>query len=507
MSIPLSGHSMDRVPGTTQLLVAGGESITNLTASPIMIYQTSNPNPSWTSLLLSPSNNVTTPAGSFHRLYHASITTGKSGMLLHGGYRTTSANGTVVSSLVTLKPSKNSDVIEPRVTEPVSLALNAPALARHSMTLTSDGRAIILGGINPQGLLSNLTMAYVMDTQASNATWTMIPLQGKAPDPRMEFTAVMVNATTLLLYGGTDDFKSAFWVTFYLDLPTWSWSSPKSHGIIPRRWGHTATMVGNIMVVAFGLTSRQKPDNTCVVLLDTKTNTWIPQFTPKSMTVTDPDNNNNDQNDGSKGGLSVGGVLGLAFIVTLAIIGVTFWLLVRRKKRKTRNTIARENLDQATPKSANRSRRVHFKMSAIFSACFGGLISKDNNKSRSRSGSWSKSESKRYSEFSLRSHQPTSVLEQMAQLGHPTPANLGYPDLVVLHGTKLTPISNYDYPNQACAHTEKARNGHETQIVFHDFTPSQKEAFGLVQEQERRRQLQEQPKSELLRISDDDDYR
>lgn len=91
-----------------------------------------------------------------------------------------------------------------------------------------------------------------MDTQSAEASWKEVPLLGKAPDPRMAFSTVMVNSTTLLLYGGTDDFKSAFWVTFYLDLPTWTWSSPEAQGTIPRRWGHTATMVGKTMVVVFG---------------------------------------------------------------------------------------------------------------------------------------------------------------------------------------------------------------------------------------------------------------
>ncbi|KAF9432715.1 Adagio protein 3 [Entomortierella beljakovae] len=223
---------MDRVPGTTQLLVAGGESNTNLTISPILIYQTSDNNP--------------------------------------------------MSTLTTLKLISNSNSIQPQNTAPVSLAKNPPALARHTMTLTSSGQAIILGGITSQGVLSNLTTAYVMDTQAKEAEWKAIPLQGKAPNPRIGFSTVMVNTTTLLVFGGTPDFKSAYWVTFYLDLPTWTWSSPTPQGDLPHRWGHTSTMVGNIMVVTFGLSFRQSPDKTSVALLDTTTNTWISQFTPLS---------------------------------------------------------------------------------------------------------------------------------------------------------------------------------------------------------------------------------
>ncbi|KAF9346753.1 hypothetical protein BGX26_001740, partial [Mortierella sp. AD094] len=416
MKVPLTGHTMNRVPGTTRLLVVGGESTKNLTTSPILIYHTSGNSPSWSTLLLSPTNNSTNNSTNnatmpFHRLYHASTTTGKNGILLHGGYQTTVANRTVVSSLITLKPNGSSNIIEPQASTPVSLAQNPPALARHTMSLTSDGRAIILGGIDSQGVLSNLTSAYVMDTQASSAVWTKISLQGKPPDPRIEFTSVMVNATTLLLYGGTSaDFKSAYWVTFYLDLPTWTWSSPTSQGIVPRRWGHTATMVGNIMVVAFGKLSRGR---------DLRS----------------------DSQSGK--GISTGAVLGIAFVATAFIVGAAFYLLVRRRKRKTRNTIARENLETTTSNRQSSRGRIISKVTSIF-----GLIptrsgSKSRNGSRSRSNRPKSTDSKRYSEFSLssnyRQHRPASALEQMAQLGHPTPAHLGYPDLVVSYGMGVTP--------------------------------------------------------------------
>lgn len=120
------------------------------------------------------------------------------------------------------------------------------------MTMTQNGQAIILGGIDSQGVLANLTTAYVLDTQASHAQWQRVPLKGRPPDPRMAFSAVVVNATTLLVYGGTPDFRAAYWVVFYLDLPTWTWSTPEVQGTSPRRWGHTATMAGSTMVVAFG---------------------------------------------------------------------------------------------------------------------------------------------------------------------------------------------------------------------------------------------------------------
>ncbi|KAH7060217.1 hypothetical protein BKA57DRAFT_26032 [Linnemannia elongata] len=309
LTIPLTGHSMSVVPNLKHILVVGGESTGNQTLEYILLFDPLSvasggagwrvpPIPTATSIPSStassspvatrppktlPPTVIPSPPSTnsnlqyLHRSYHAVITTGKDGILLQGGYQTgttgVAAPGagattaappanrtmqTIVSSLVTLNPSSG---FVPQISAPVSVAPNAPTLARHTMTLTTDGRAIILGGINPQGLLANLTSAYVMDTQSTEAIWKEVPLLGKAPDPRMAFSTVMVNSTTLLLYGGTNDFKSAFWVTFYLDLPTWTWSSPVAQGTIPRRWGHTATMVGKIMVVMFGKKQTTNNDN------------------------------------------------------------------------------------------------------------------------------------------------------------------------------------------------------------------------------------------------------
>ncbi|KAF9916605.1 hypothetical protein BX616_003352 [Lobosporangium transversale] len=397
------------------------------------------------------------------------------------------------------------------------------------MTLTPDGRAIILGGINSQGILTNLTQAYVLDTQAdaTTAEWKVVPLFGQPPAPRMEFTAVMVNATTMLVYGGTSDFKSANWATFYLDLPTWTWTSPMAQGITPRRWGHTATMAGNVMVVAFGLSSRQSPGNTTVVLLDTRTNTWITQFDPQVMNIgtgnsgnDDSDNNDDDSGvqdvDGEgKGPMSVGMVLGLGFVVTLAIVGGVFWLLVRKRKRRTRNQRAKENIDQFTTSrsvaGAISSSSANHRNGAkgFFEAFSLGTIS--NNQSRTeRDGRGRKRrDSKRYSTTSVRTQHPQSILERMAELGY-SPLQFGYPESVIRQGSGGVTVSNYIYPNQPCTQIEKVvtcggndgdrnRNEVETQVVFHDLSSAQKEALRLEFEQRQRQGGHDQaPKHELL---------
>ncbi|KAK3811629.1 MAG: hypothetical protein JOS17DRAFT_779862 [Linnemannia elongata] len=476
LTMPLTGHSMSVVPTLKHLLIVGGESTGNQTLKYILLLDplsaasgsaewrvppiptassipssTTPLSPVATLLPKTPPQVIPSPPPTnsnlqyLHRSYHAAITTGKDGILLQGGYLTGTtavaagagagaiaaappANRTlptIVSSLVTLNPSSG---FAPQISEPVSAAANAPTRARHTMTLTTDGRAIILGGINPQGLLVNLTSAYVMDTQSAKATWKEVPLLGKAPDPRMAFSTVMVNSTTLLLYGGTDDFKSAFWVTFYLDLPTWTWSSPGAQGTIPRRWGHTATMVGKTMVVMFGkeqgLSSRQTPDSTPVALLDTTTNTWISRYTPSDQMVRPGSNGNSTAADGGKkGGPSLIAVLGIGFIFTAGLIVGVFCLLVRRKKRRTRNTLARENMGHHVPRDAI------MKQQQGGGNPTWGILGRAatrlgfGSSSGTGGGGMLRSDSRRLSAISPQEH-PMSIAAQMTQLGH-SPSSLG----------------------------------------------------------------------------------
>ncbi|KAG0016920.1 hypothetical protein BGZ81_010987 [Podila clonocystis] len=418
---PLRGHSMNKMSGIPQVVVAGGESSANDTssASTILILDTSLPSSesSWTA----PLNTSTT----FHRLYHASLTTGKDGALLQGGYQSTTLNRTVVSSLVTLNPEL---MYVPQLTAPVSLAHHGPDLARHTMTLTTDGQAVILGGINSNGTVANLTIAHVLDTQADRGEWKIVPLSGTPPDPRMSFTTVLVNSTTMLVYGGTPDFKSAYWVVFYLDLKSWTWSSPTVQGSSPRRWGHTATMAGTTMIVAFDPEDRKKP--------------------------------------------SLAAVLGITFIVTVMIVAGLFFVLVRRRRRRTRNTVAKEDLSDQTARSAvkqQETRDVHGLLTNA--ASFLGMGSK------SKKG---KSDSKRGSQTSL-NVRPISVAARMSQLGTPA-ASLGYPEVTVQQGCGMVPVSSYIYPSQPCSVTEKDEDGLDTKVVYHTLSQAQQQALKSSQE-------------------------
>ncbi|KAK3829033.1 MAG: hypothetical protein J3Q66DRAFT_324188 [Benniella sp.] len=446
---PLSGHSMNVVPDAKQLLITGGES-SSAQPPPILLYQAGSKS-SWSAPPLSKNDTA-----GFRRLYHASIVTGKDGAILHGGYQTTVKNGTVVPSLVTLKNTNN---FQPISTAPVAMAPSAPALARHTMTRTTDGHAVVLGGVNSQGVVANLSVAYVLDTQADQGEWKVVTLEGTPPDPRMSFSTVLVNATTMMVFGGTDDFKSAFSEPFYLDLLSWTWSSPPVQGEGPSRWGHSATMAGVFMIVGFG-SSEQGTSDSNIAILDTTTNTWTNQFRPPGMAVPEPE-------DSKSTSLSVGAVLGISFLFTVILVGGAFHLLVRRRKRRTRNTLARENMGDQSARTAIKRQAANDDTG--FLGRVGSLFGL---------GGKTPPSSKRYSEMPFYSN-PMAVTSRMTQMGY-SPVSLGYPETVVQNGCGQIPVSEYIYPNQACVETEKEQeDGQETAIVYHMLTQAQQESLKL----------------------------
>jgi len=191
--------------------------------------------------------------------------------------------------------------------------------------------------------------------------------------------------------------------------------------------------------------------------------------------------------DSNGGRLSVGAVLGIGFVLTATIVGVTFHLLVRRKKRRTRNTLARENQADQTPRSAirrqasNSSQGVFGSMATLLGF---GSSSKGGKGERGRRGDkgGDGGSNARYSDMALHSH-PMMITSRMAQMGY-SPVSLGYPETVVQHGCGQVPVASYIYPNQACVETEKeVQDGSETMVVYHTLTQAQQEALKLDHQQ------------------------
>ncbi|KAG0240237.1 hypothetical protein BGW41_007076 [Actinomortierella wolfii] len=503
-----AGHSITRVgemEGT--LLVAGGEiSHANNNGSPILLYT------SQTDTWDVPAGLTKNDTQLIRKSHHAVAVTGKDGALLHGGYENVGpisanpANNTVVSSLITIKPANQ---FKPLTTAAVSRAQHSPSLARHAMVRTDSGNAIILGGITPTGQPANMTMAYVMNAIDDAPSWRVQPIQGNAPLPRFDFSAVLLNSSTLLVYGGTRDSKSVVDTrTHYLDINSWTWSSPESSGTPPSqgRWGHTATLAFNgVVVIGFGISDGQQPPDEPITLLDTQTNTWITDYTPPTTPISPGGSNGSNDNPGTPTNtpqkkLPFGAVLAIAFLVTIALVGGGFCLLVQRKKRRTRNTLAREVQGDQAPRQALRHQS-SFASESSLSRSLRGLFSLGSSatsvgagRSKRGSGGGSSLALGRSSgrdgiyRMSMQTN-PMMVQARLTQRGY-SPAKLGYPETVTQQGTGLVQVSAYVYPNQACVETEKdVDDGQETAIVYHSYTQAQKDAIKLAQQQMQKEEL------------------
>jgi len=225
-----------------------------------------------------------------------------------------------------------------------------------------------------------------------------------------------------------------------------------------------------------GLTSRKVPDVTNVALLDTITNTWLTQYNPQGLFL--PDGQAMTPSKGSS--LSLGAVLAIAFVVTAALVIGCFWLFVRRRKRLTRNTMAKENMQsqqtaRAVLLSQDEMRPQSFLGRAV--VVFGGGSTRNSFSDRDR-----QDQQQQQLRSSMgpqkQANGPQSLIARLAELGY-NPTRLGYPEDVVQHGTGEVPVSDYIYPNQPHAMSQKSSNGHEAQVVFHAPTLAQLEAVRL----------------------------
>lgn len=216
---------------------------------------------------------------------------------------------------------------------------------------------------------------------------------------------------------------------------------------------------------ALGSSSDEADDND-IAILDTLTNTWTEVYRPPGM-AGEPDA---DSTSKGSGHLGVGPVLGIFFVLTILLVAGVFHLLVRRRKRRTRNTLARENMGDQSARSAVK-RQAANDNSGFFGKA-GSILG---------IGSKTPPSSKRYSEMPLYSN-PLAVTSRMAQMGY-SPVSLGYPETVVQHGCGQTSVADYIYPNQACVETEKEQqDGQETAIVYHMLTQAQQEALRLTRQ-------------------------
>ncbi|CAB5180052.1 galactose oxidase [Rhizophagus irregularis] len=126
----------------------------------------------------------------------------------------------------------------------------------YAVTILPDGNIVYIGGIqkSTDGTYEYVDMSEIAIYDTIHDKWSTMIAEGEIPGIRGEHTAVLTPDGRIIVYGGETKHVAAFPQLCVLNTTTkpFTWSLPESFNPIPDLWLHTATIVGNYMVVAFG---------------------------------------------------------------------------------------------------------------------------------------------------------------------------------------------------------------------------------------------------------------
>jgi hypothetical protein len=121
---------------------------------------------------------------------------------------------------------------------------------QHTMSYIPDKEMIVAIGGNTG--TDMVVMDQVIVYSRKNSVWTAVTTYGTSPPARREHTAV-VSGKTIIIYGGCDRAYTTYYDDIWvLDTDTWTWTRKDVLNGPPGRYEHTATMLGNYMLIGFG---------------------------------------------------------------------------------------------------------------------------------------------------------------------------------------------------------------------------------------------------------------
>ncbi|CAB5327282.1 galactose oxidase [Rhizophagus irregularis] len=199
-------------------------------------------------------------------------------------------------------------------------------------------KIIYIGGYG-NGLLP-LNEVFLYDT--INNSWERKETDGIVPTPRAAFSAILgLDGQSVIIFGGESATPLSREIALYvLNLNKFRWRVPGISGKIPAsRSFHRTLLIGNYMVVTFGLGYMREDDND-ILLLDISNNdeyAWTTSFVPPSLTSQlptsqSPTHSSSHSNINTIGGISIGVICGIALTVG------GFFLYKQYKNRKERST-------------------------------------------------------------------------------------------------------------------------------------------------------------------------
>ncbi|RKP06465.1 hypothetical protein THASP1DRAFT_25225 [Thamnocephalis sphaerospora] len=163
----------------------------------------------------------------------------------------------------------------------------------------------------------------VLSFDIASNQWKEIKVAGEAPSPRRTHTAV-VSGDHVIVFGGCDmSVQELYNDVVVLDTTTMSWLRPKVKNAPTGRCGHTASMVGDYMLVTFGFMGTGGDNR--IYALNTKTWEFVTDYPGVSA---------------GSSGLSVWQVLGISIGATIVLgIIIGFVSLQRARSRRKHNDL------------------------------------------------------------------------------------------------------------------------------------------------------------------------
>ncbi|RIA96736.1 hypothetical protein C1645_814920 [Glomus cerebriforme] len=161
--------------------------------------------------------------------------------------------------------------------------LNAPVPRNsYAATLLPNKNIIYIGGATFNGQSLTLNEVYMYDT--INDNWSTKNTSGSIPSNRAGLSAVLgLDGQRVIIFGGygNGEIVNSQDSLYVLNINTFEWSIPKISGnITSSRYLHKANLIGNYMVISFGVGYQSESD---ILLLDISNNDeykWTTKFNP-----------------------------------------------------------------------------------------------------------------------------------------------------------------------------------------------------------------------------------
>ncbi|CAB4408072.1 unnamed protein product [Rhizophagus irregularis] len=211
--------------------------------------------------------------------------------------------------------------------------------------LLPKGRIAYIGERTINGFMVNFRNIHIYDT--NDGTWVNKSTNGTIPSPRYLHTAVLTQDGLIIIYGGVRKMRPVPDQILVLDTKVnpFIWSIPNidpAPSLAPF-CAHTATLVGNYMIIAFGYTTYNNDPSDQIHMIDVSEENnykWVKSFTPNntytndSASTTESASATKSANATKSPGAAHAAIIGgtTCVIATVIIIISVSYLLYRRKR-------------------------------------------------------------------------------------------------------------------------------------------------------------------------------